>query len=789
MINLHRAWHYWLAEPFTWICYTFFQPQRFARETEREFEILYSRFSQRVVSILRLIIPLFLVCYSLALASQVALIPFHLLSPDPFRLLLAIPGGIACGIIIGFAVGLALGFAVGFIADLAFGIAVGLAFGFAAGIAAGLTDSFAAEIAAGLAFGLAFGLATGLATSLATGLVLGLAFGFIGGLIFGLPFGFISGLTVGLVWGLAYMAGYFRLPLFLASGPSAFRAYRYSHQNPPRVFDYLHRSSLYWDERVYLPLPFLKQTLLIGYYEAPKKVMEEIAFITAERPQQLRAARAVVLEIAMRDLEGRRTLEQIAGATQRIAELLSSETKLIDPRWILPVARLSDAGRDAMQAIAPIGLQGQRKALNSLQTNLRKIYPNAFRDQLLNARLAQVVSRWQEIACLEQERLDRAAQDAGSIDNPYKPGQFLPLKDSLFVGRRSLAKELEGALSLESRRPTFLLNGERRMGKTSALQQLPYLLGSQYISVFYNLQQPGMYASVATFLGELANGIHREMNVRGMAVRELAYSALREIRRANDASSYRSFDNWLAGIEGMLEHERRTLLLAFDEFEFLEEATQSQRLDLPLLLNWMRTIIQFHPHVALLFSGMKTFAEMGSQTGIDWTNYFINVQSLRVSFLQPDEARHLIIKPTSNYPGEKIFLRDVVEMIIAETHCHPFLLQAVCSALITQLNVDRRERAGPGDIEQVIEKVLEGWGSHFHNLWNRSDHEQRACLIVLLKQNHADAQWLAQKTGLSETIIRSTLQRLLQRDLVLRKQDGAYCIAVPMFRRWLERNA
>ena len=69
------------------------------------------------------------------------------------------------------------------------------------------------------------------------------------------------------------------------------------------MFDYLHCCSFYWDERVYLPLPYLKRTLLIAYDESAQKALEEIAFINAERPQQARAARAAVLEIVVRDLE------------------------------------------------------------------------------------------------------------------------------------------------------------------------------------------------------------------------------------------------------------------------------------------------------------------------------------------------------------------------------------------------------------------------------------------------------------------------------------------------------
>jgi hypothetical protein len=127
-------------------------------------------------------------------------------------------------------------------------------------------------------------------------------------------------------------------------------------------------------------------------------------------------------------------------------------------------------------------------------------------------------------------------------------------------------------------------------------------------------------------------------------------------------------------------------------------------MDIRLLLNWMRSIIQFHPRIALLYSGTKTFDEMGKLAEIDWTSYFIGVQMLRVSFLHPEEARHLITKPTLNFPGEAIFPADVVETIITETGCHPFLVQAVCSALITLLNVERQEQATLGDVSRPWRK-------------------------------------------------------------------------------------
>src|SRR5947209_9310581 len=114
-------------------------------------------------------------------------------------------------------------------------------------------------------------------------------------------------------------------------------------------------------------------------------------------------------------------------------------------------------------------------------------------------------------------------------------------------------------------------------------------------------------------------------------------------------------------------------------------------------------MIQYHPQIALLFSGVRAFSEMGSATGVNWSGYFVNVQALKVSFLHQEEARHLIVHPNEDYPAEQIFGEGVVEQIIGETNGHPFLVQALCSELIDALNIERRERAEVADVRRAVD--------------------------------------------------------------------------------------
>src|SRR6266516_6700305 len=59
-----HTWHYVLVEPFFWLFYCFFQPIRFKNEFEAK------SFWQRIVPMLRLALPIFLLSYPLAFAIQ-----------------------------------------------------------------------------------------------------------------------------------------------------------------------------------------------------------------------------------------------------------------------------------------------------------------------------------------------------------------------------------------------------------------------------------------------------------------------------------------------------------------------------------------------------------------------------------------------------------------------------------------------------------------------------------------------------------------------------------------------
>ena len=378
---------------------------------------------------------------------------------------------------------------------------------------------------------------------------------------------------------------------------------------------------------------------------------------------------------------------------------------------------LADMSRDAASYSRHNSINSdKRESYNALQhmlVRLNTIKPQMiFREAHLNRKLQNILELWEILARQAQETLNITINGSYLITNPYTAGPtLLPIQgmpNPVFVGRNEIVTRLHRALQ-KIPHPTFCLAGERRMGKSSILRQLPVLLGSSYLPIFWDLHNPAAHASIAVFFASLSEAIEEHLSAKHLSIEPLTRSQLEQALGKSEVAVYTEFDRWLKGVGHVLEENNLTLLLTFDEFENLETFRQRGLLDLDLLLSWFRTLSQNSSSIALLFCGVKTVYDMGP----DWTKHFVNVERLKVSFLQSVDAYDLINRPVSAQSTQRIFDEETAKEIIRVTKCHPFLLQALCSKLIDNLNDTSQEHAQPDDIALAIKGVLEDWPNYF----------------------------------------------------------------------------
>ena len=627
------------------------------------------------------------------------------------------------------------------------------------------------------------GIRVGIVVATAFGLTIGIPVGDAG--VSYLPFtsaiwiGLQEELIVGIAFLFCYVISYYRLPLYPISAYSMIQANIASRNKRYPALYCLQHASLHWDECVFLPLPYLKEMLLLAAGQSLPATLAEVNFIVRERPQQISAAQDAIYEIVLLDLEERKVLRDIGLAHQRLAVLLSADVRASNPQGEKVWRRLEDASHEAASYQAQSNKDDRRKALERMVHLLNEIpMSEVFRNIELSQLLKTVIVQWSMLA---EQGMETLGSVSGKfyLENPYAPGNPLDLRDPLFVGRNDIVQKLGNALQ-RRHRPTFLLTGERRMGKSSILKQLPILLGARYLPVFYDVQRPGMLASIAAFLAAVALGISTQCDEVGLPVQPLVRARLDDALRQSEATVYDVFDQWLLAVEEILMQADRIVILTFDEFEKLEEASRRDSINLNLLFDFFRSMIQNRTCFALLFSGAKMIGDMGRS----WAGYFVNVERMKVSFLQEEDARHLITDPVPS-----VFSGELVQEIFSCTHGQPFLVQAVCKQIIERLNDESRDQATLHDVSLASTELFEVWSGYFWDLWDRCDHNQRLCLIALvsLEYSSSSIERLAEKSTLSVARTRQALDKLWMRDLVI-DDHGTQRIAIPLLAQWIQQN-
>ena len=480
----------------------------------------------------------------------------------------------------------------------------------------------------------------------------------------------------------------------------------------------------------------------------------------ARRMSLRKAAQKTLFDEIGRDLQNISDLQGLAKARDLLKALpselgYSPETQ----------RRINDIARIAQDYQTRLTSTGQLKVLEELRSEI-----TAFQSALalisspVEKEWQSLGSRWLNIVVSAEKEI-RGRLNFLPIPNPYVAGNPLePRDENLFVGRRDIIRALENYILNTNQRPSLLLYGRRRTGKSSTLKNLPRLLSSQFEPVYIDCQDAKWHESDQAFCYNLVNEIYAALqhseDVKGISPPQLEQFA---------QNAFTRLDQYLDQFEKLSTQRGKRILLSFDEFEGLQESITNDDIS-KNVLGKLRNIIQHRERIVVLVSGSHRFEEL---PGLNWASYLINTRTLELSFLDEASARELLTEPVPKLQYED----GVVNEILRLTHCQPYLLQAVASELVNHLNEQQKTVATKEDLNAAAEKVLVSAGSYFANTWreDRSE-EERAVLLALALQEPID--WAGHPT---------VLRNLLNSEILERSGDG-YQFTVELFRRWILKH-
>lgn len=371
----------------------------------------------------------------------------------------------------------------------------------------------------------------------------------------------------------------------------------------------------------------------------------------------------------------------------------------------------------------------------------------------------------------------------GQIINPYKAGPVVSGNE--FFGRDDIFQWIRQTL-VTSQQRLVVVHGQRRIGKSSILKELPVRLKEEgFVIVPFDLQ---FHAGrpLSRVLHALADAI--------------------SIQFALSRPKYEDFEKYefyfektfLPKIKSYLKPEERLLIL-IDEFDIMKDREQGR---VPVA----------SPEFAFVLQGLITSQRPLSFVLIAGSNLpklpeymqavFKLGPAVKVAFLSRNETRRLIEAPVLAQ-NMLTYTDAAVDRIFSLTCGHPFATQLLCSEIFSQVIFSENNESGrtveSNTVDAAVQRALISGTGAFSWIWNELSLAERVYLsaiaVTVSRQRREKVSAAEIKMTLADYNIQlvgvdlpEAANDLVTREFVERIGSSHYRFTVELFRRWVVKE-
>ena len=399
--------------------------------------------------------------------------------------------------------------------------------------------------------------------------------------------------------------------------------------------------------------------------------------------------------------------------------------------------------------------------------------------------------------------------DLGS--SPYIVGSPVDVdREDMFFGRADIMERIKRQLGTSTHANVVLLEGNRRTGKTSILQQLgraDVLPG--WIPVYCSFQGAEGHDSkvgIATrdvfrlFAREIGRALYDagvETRFPGQRGRDPERSFRAAFRVALDRAFagehvFETLQLYIAA--AVKAASPRRVLLMLDEFDKLHEGIDAG-ITSPQVPENLRHLLQHQPGLCAIIAGSRRLKRLREQY---WSALFGLGYRIGISALPFDDARRLVTQPVEGRLGYLPHARDRLVELCAR---HPFLIQSLCNRVFEQAASGGTPTITIEAVEQAATEMVRD-NEHFQTLWDYAGNARRRLILALcgrfsdgpdavsldlldikLRENGVPVRRFSE---LSDDIAELRELELIELDDSYR--EGTYRLSVPLMAKWLKVN-
>ena len=269
--------------------------------------------------------------------------------------------------------------------------------------------------------------------------------------------------------------------------------------------------------------------------------------------------------------------------------------------------------------------------------------------------------------------------------NPYIVGRAIS-EPELFFGRQSLFQFITDNLNNEEH--VILLHGQRRIGKSSIIVQIPNFVGEEeFVFVLFDLHHKARLP-ISQVLQDLATKIVEDLKLESDRV---TIPTIAELK-----TEIKSFsNNLLPAIYRTLDDKNLVLLL--DEFDVLHnDDTNSADKH---FFGYLKALIDEQKKLFIIPVIGRKLEDLPNLLEL-----FKGAPNYKIGLLDEYAAKLLITRPAQ---GSLEFDKEAIEAILKHSAGHPYFTQALCFALFQQARERDNWKVTATEVENVLEEAIE----------------------------------------------------------------------------------
>jgi hypothetical protein len=375
------------------------------------------------------------------------------------------------------------------------------------------------------------------------------------------------------------------------------------------------------------------------------------------------------------------------------------------------------------------------------------------------------------------------------IENPYNPLQ--PTTDpTLFYNRQNALSFFRRHLAGAINETAIVILGQRGIGKSALLSQVPLHIDERYVCVQVDISQLEL-DDEASLIAPLVDAIRLMMEtIEASTYRLPNFPGYQDGEEDAVTDLWRWFsDDYLDVALSAIRRERHLVLL-MDEAQVLFQAVSQGNLPTDFFSK-LATTIEKHAHLDVIVALDILFEAQALQT----PPFHDTERHYRLAHLPLGEAKRLIEEPVASHYQ---FHQEALERVLVLAGGHPFHVHSICR-LLFRLHQERgMTEISLNEVEAIYTAALEQTGEVMSNLWEHARPNERLSLTALLDLHHHNQgkrfplstiqDWLGQTDyALSEVQLSAALRGLAYLGLVTVDENGDYYFTSAIQGDWLYR--